>query len=217
MNNVNVTEKDRYQAYLTSREWGLLRQQVKARSGGICERCKINPSDAVHHLTYERKYNERLEDLQDICEACHQYEHGLSDEDPLEKIEEEPTRDFSAVLIGFFRTQEHIFVFFNDENPDVEDWNPECFFVARVNQEAEIFSAICGRKLSQGLMDSLGREWSPRSHLGRRYSIRVKPSQWPRVQSFLVMEKSIYDLDIAGTQRIDLLCNTQLFFVINAG
>lgn len=85
--NGTASDKERYQAYLAGREWGLLKQQVKARSGGICERCKINPSDAVHHLTYERKYHERLEDLQDICEACHSFIHGFSFKDPLMPFE----------------------------------------------------------------------------------------------------------------------------------
>jgi len=79
----DISDKERYQRYLTSREWGLLRQQVKARSGGICERCKYLPSESVHHLTYQRKYNERPEDLQDLCDGCHRFTHGLSDADPM--------------------------------------------------------------------------------------------------------------------------------------
>ena len=79
----NKNEKEKYQEYLASREWGLLREQVKARSRGICERCKINPSDAVHHLTYIRKYHELLEDLQDTCDTCHEFIHGKTDCDPI--------------------------------------------------------------------------------------------------------------------------------------
>jgi hypothetical protein len=41
-----------------------------------------NEMDHVHHLTYERKYQERLEDLQALCKQCHEFTHGKSDFDP---------------------------------------------------------------------------------------------------------------------------------------
>lgn len=71
-----------YHAYLASREWALLREAVRERSGGICERCGQNPQDAVHHLTYARVGHEDLEDLQAICNPCHQYLSGTADVDP---------------------------------------------------------------------------------------------------------------------------------------
>lgn len=74
--------REKYQAYLCGREWGLLREQVRKRAGGVCERCRTNEMDHVHHLTYERKYHERLEDLQSICKSCHEFTHGKSDVDP---------------------------------------------------------------------------------------------------------------------------------------
>lgn len=74
--------KEKYSAYLCSREWSVLKEQVRARSGGICERCTINPMDHVHHLTYERKYREELEDLQACCKPCHEFIHAKSDFDP---------------------------------------------------------------------------------------------------------------------------------------
>lgn len=72
----------KYQRYLASREWALKRESVRARSGGICERCGKNPMQAVHHLTYEHIYDEPLEDLQAICDGCHAFESGKTDEDP---------------------------------------------------------------------------------------------------------------------------------------
>lgn len=74
--------KEKYSAYLCSREWSVLKEQVKARNGGICERCTINSMDHVHHLTYERKYREELEDLQACCKPCHDFIHAKSDVDP---------------------------------------------------------------------------------------------------------------------------------------
>ncbi len=74
--------KEKYAAYLCSREWSVLKEAVKDRSGGMCERCTINRMDHVHHLTYARKYAERLEDLQACCKPCHDFIHGKSDYDP---------------------------------------------------------------------------------------------------------------------------------------
>lgn len=76
-------KKEKYAAYLCSREWGVLREAVHARAMGKCERCVINDIDAVHHLTYKRQYKERLEDLQGLCERCHAFTHGRSNTDPL--------------------------------------------------------------------------------------------------------------------------------------
>lgn len=76
-------EAEKYQAYLCSREWGEIRAAVRARSGGKCERCRRHKIDAVHHLTYARRYHERLADVMGVCDPCHQYEHGHSDYDPL--------------------------------------------------------------------------------------------------------------------------------------
>ena len=75
-------DKEKYQAYLASREWCEKREAVRERAGNKCERCCLLPMDACHHLTYARKYNERLEDLQAICTPCHEFTHGKSDFDP---------------------------------------------------------------------------------------------------------------------------------------
>lgn len=74
--------KEKYAAYLCSREWSVLKEAVKERSGGVCERCTVNKMDHVHHLTYARKYGEQLNDLQACCKHCHEFIHGKSDVDP---------------------------------------------------------------------------------------------------------------------------------------
>ena len=81
--NITSDEKERYQRYLCSREWAVLKEAVHRRCGGICERCNHSPVDHVHHLTYARKYNERLEDLAGWCEGCHEFTHGKRDRDPV--------------------------------------------------------------------------------------------------------------------------------------
>lgn len=83
MARTKVDDKEKYQAYLCSREWAEKREAVRARAFNRCERCKVLPMEACHHLTYARKYNEKLEDLQAICNACHQFTHGKSEFDPL--------------------------------------------------------------------------------------------------------------------------------------
>lgn len=75
-------EKEKYAAYLCSREWSEKKEAVKQRAGGKCERCFVNLIDAVHHLTYARKYKEELNDLQGICQPCHEFTHGKIDQDP---------------------------------------------------------------------------------------------------------------------------------------
>lgn len=75
-------DKEKYAAYLCSREWGVLKEAVRERSRGCCERCGTLPQDATHHLTYERKYKEDIEDLQAICTPCHEFTHGKASADP---------------------------------------------------------------------------------------------------------------------------------------
>ncbi len=83
--------REKYGRYLASREWALLKEQVHKRADGKCERCRINPIDAVHHLTYVRKYQEDLADLQAICKPCHEFTHGKSDYDPRGPVKTAPT------------------------------------------------------------------------------------------------------------------------------
>jgi hypothetical protein len=75
--------KEKYAAYLCGREWSLLKEAVRDRSGGVCERCTANAMDHVHQLTYARKYREKLDDLQACCKACHEFIHGKSNSDPV--------------------------------------------------------------------------------------------------------------------------------------
>jgi len=101
--NIN-DEKEKYAAYLCSRKWSEKRELVLLHSNGMCERCRIHQADAVHHLTYARKYKEDLGDLQAICKHCHEFTHGKSDYDPcsewlkprsvLSAIPDNPNMDF---------------------------------------------------------------------------------------------------------------------------
>ncbi len=66
-----------YYEYLQSPEWRELRRAVWRRCGGVCERCRQEPMQHTHHLTYERLFHERLTDLKGLCEFCHGALHGL--------------------------------------------------------------------------------------------------------------------------------------------
>lgn len=74
------------QAYLASRAWQMLRQQLGQRSNGSCERCGSGKFEVAHHLTYIHFGEERLHELQAICRACHNYLHAKTDVDPARDI-----------------------------------------------------------------------------------------------------------------------------------
>lgn len=74
-----------YQRYLASREWALKRETVKKRCKGKCERCHFGKYSQTHHLTYEHVGDERLEELQALCEPCHKFLSAKSDIDPAEE------------------------------------------------------------------------------------------------------------------------------------
>lgn len=95
---MNRSERHRYYA---SREWAILKEQVRDRSGGRCERCKVADCEQTHHLTYERLGNELLEDLQGLCAPCHEYVSGRRDPDPFFDVRgvlEEP-KIFNGMLL----------------------------------------------------------------------------------------------------------------------
>ena len=72
-----------YKRYLASREWAILRESVRARAGGRCERCWIGQHEDTHHLTYERIGQESLDDLLAVCAPCHDYLSGHAQHDPM--------------------------------------------------------------------------------------------------------------------------------------
>lgn len=77
-------DREKYQAYLCSHEWAKLKTAVHERAGDNCERCGQFPINAVHHLTYARKYAEGLADLAGWCKHCHSFTHEKHWFDPKE-------------------------------------------------------------------------------------------------------------------------------------
>ena len=68
--------KHNYPDYLRSEEWQQKRRAVLLRAKFICEKCSHEQATEVHHLTYERIFFERLEDLMAICGRCHSQLHS---------------------------------------------------------------------------------------------------------------------------------------------
>jgi hypothetical protein len=69
-----MSSREAYQKYLCSPEWWAKRNAVMERANYCCEDCG-REARHVHHLTYIRKFNERLDDLKALCETCHNAIH----------------------------------------------------------------------------------------------------------------------------------------------
>lgn len=69
------TRKERYYKYLSSAKWRKLRERVLARDGYACTECCSPDSLQVHHLTYDRVFEEELDDLVTLCDTCHGKQH----------------------------------------------------------------------------------------------------------------------------------------------
>ena len=70
----NRTQPDRrneYAEYLNSPEWRERRALVLDRCAGLCEGCRTQPADEVHHLTYRNVRREFLFELVGLCAGCH--------------------------------------------------------------------------------------------------------------------------------------------------
>lgn len=74
-NKYNSLHKAAYHEYLNSPEWEERRQKVLLRDAYTCRICGSEEDLRVHHLTYDRKYNEPLYDLVTVCDRCHKLIH----------------------------------------------------------------------------------------------------------------------------------------------
>lgn len=66
-----------YRTYLLTDHWRLTRKYALRRAGFSCERCGVQSSLQVHHLTYDRIGAEDDADLEVLCRPCHEAEHGI--------------------------------------------------------------------------------------------------------------------------------------------
>lgn len=64
-----------YKEYLESYAWKALKK-TKLEEQPDCEAC-WEPATTVHHLSYERRWSERADDIVSICENCHNECHYI--------------------------------------------------------------------------------------------------------------------------------------------
>lgn len=75
-----------YPCYLASREWAKRKEAIREQSYGFCERCAVGQYQSTHHLTYANIGHEPLEDLLAVCNPCHEFLSGKSNNDPVKRL-----------------------------------------------------------------------------------------------------------------------------------
>lgn len=72
-----MSYKERYEEYISSKEWKEKRKKVASERNFICEMCKkqVGNKFHVHHMTYKNFMNEEDEDLMLLCKECHEKIH----------------------------------------------------------------------------------------------------------------------------------------------
>ncbi|MBB5623736.1 5-methylcytosine-specific restriction endonuclease McrA [Pedobacter cryoconitis] len=71
LSNYKNSNAYKYHQYLNSDEWKARRLLVLDRDNNLCQSCKNEKAEDIHHLSYENLYNEPLDDLQALCRECH--------------------------------------------------------------------------------------------------------------------------------------------------
>lgn len=79
--NYRLTPYYKYREYLNSHGWKEKRKEVMLRDNYLCQNCKLEKAEDVHHLTYENLFDEPLADLQALCRTCHLNIHRKNDKD----------------------------------------------------------------------------------------------------------------------------------------
>lgn len=85
MENQRNYGRERYLKYMQTEHWKTFSSEVKKECKFSCERCwrGIESGDwvAIHHKTYKQPngksiwYNERREDVECLCQPCHEFRH----------------------------------------------------------------------------------------------------------------------------------------------
>ncbi len=76
-----AAKRKEYTDYLQSEKWAKIRRKVFRHYGGEhrCCCCGIKqPIIDIHHMTYDRIFDEKLEDLRPLCRVCHSNYHNKS-------------------------------------------------------------------------------------------------------------------------------------------
>lgn len=68
-----MTDSSDYDSYINSKAWDEKARRIRKRDGYRCQICGANDVPLeVHHLTYDRLYNELDGDLLTVCHSCHE-------------------------------------------------------------------------------------------------------------------------------------------------
>lgn len=73
---VRILARMAYPEYLQTPEWQARKKIMRARADNRCQVCNTSEKLHVHHRTYDRRGNERPEDLTVLCESCHDLFHA---------------------------------------------------------------------------------------------------------------------------------------------
>lgn len=67
-----------YKEYLQTKHWKMFARLAKKKAGWICNACSSGDNLNVHHLTYERRGNEKFSDVVVLCKECHEKVHEIN-------------------------------------------------------------------------------------------------------------------------------------------
>ena len=70
-----VNGKAGYARYLTTSHWKKVRKAMMGRNRYRCQECRHTGEINVHHLNYDRLWEELGSDFAVLCRNCHKYEH----------------------------------------------------------------------------------------------------------------------------------------------
>jgi hypothetical protein len=75
---VNIDWNQRYQEYLSSYEWRIIRKNVLEIDNFKCVSCNSKSNLHIHHITYKNVGNEDTGDLLTLCSLCHKIIHQMN-------------------------------------------------------------------------------------------------------------------------------------------
>lgn len=89
--------KKKYLKYLKSEKWANIRLDLFLCRGEKCELCERKNKLQIHHLTYDRIFNEEPEDLVILCSRCHRNQHPV--EQIKKRIKVKPKLSLAAKVL----------------------------------------------------------------------------------------------------------------------
>ena len=69
--------------YLKSEEWKIKREDAFSKHGRSCVLCFFRDATQIHHATYDRIFEECVDDLMPLCDQCHREQHPEKQLEPL--------------------------------------------------------------------------------------------------------------------------------------